>query len=239
MTVDSLFVQAINKITDYRELFSTVENNPERILIDIFSGESDNFLTRIIESSKELTGELIEVHDLQDYLYQLLIPYLNSLLKGLDVVYDSDNYPAPIQIFEGECEIGRLNIFERTFTVIPHEEIKREENQLLRLEEEFTNNAREIEQYERYQKTPLDYGDTVIKKAQITIRKKHYKKEILQKYGQLIELSMELEKDVIAQRLRVERVQEGLRPYEDMQYDIANLFRNQYGYEVRREETTF
>jgi hypothetical protein len=236
MKFDNLFIEAVNKVNEYLSIFLTLEANPERILIDIFSGESDNLLTRVIESSEELTGEALEVHDLQDELYRVLIPYLQPSLKGLELVYDSNNYPAPIQIFEGNREIGRINIYERVFTVIPHEDLQREEQFLKSLEEQYKENAEEISKFEAFQLDPMAYGDTPMKKVQIALRKNHYDKEIKGKYQNLIELSMELEQSLISQRIRLEKVQEGLQPYEDMQYDIANQFRDKYEYEVKRQE---
>lgn len=82
----------------------------------------------------------------------------------------------------------------------------------------------------------MAYGDTPMKKMQIAIRKNHFDKEIKMKYQGLLELSLELEQNLISQRIRLERVQEGLQPYEDMQYEIANIFRDKYKYEVKREE---
>lgn len=235
MKFDNLLIEAISKANYYISLFLTLEDNPERILTDVFLSGSDNILTRIIESSEELTGETLEVHDLQDELYKVLIPYLTTYLKGLEVVYDSNNYPAPIQIFEGEREIGRLDIFKQVFTVVPHEDIRREESHLYSLESEFNQNAEQLAKYEGYQLNPSTYAETTKQKLELAFKKAKIKKEINNKFSQLIDLSMELERNFIAQKIRVEKVKEGLESYEDMQNGIANKFRGKYKYEVKRD----
>lgn len=236
MKFDNILIEAVNKTNQYISLFMNLEENPEWILTELFSGESDNLLTRIIESSHELTGQFAEVHDLQDELYKILIPYLQTLIKGMDLVYDAERYPAPIQIFEGEREIGRVNIYEKTFTVIPHEDLRQELKHLRELEKEYNQNSEEIAKFEGYQSNPMEYGDTTMKKINIMFRQNHFNKEIKEKYQGLIEYSMELEQNIISQKLRVERTQEGVLPYEEMQYDIANIFRDKYKYEVKRQE---
>lgn len=229
-------MQAIDKINFYISLFMTLEENPERILTEVYTDNPDNFLTRIIESSKELTDELIEVHDLQDDLYRILIPYLQEIIDGKEFIYDKNSYPSPIHIFDNNREIGRLNIFEHTYTVIPHEDYQQEELKLAKLEEENKQNVSDIEKFEGYQTDLLSYGDTAFKKMKIMLRRKHYKNKIKSKYKSLLELSLDLEQALISQRLLLERVQQGLKPYEDMQYEIANIFGNKYGYQIIRED---
>lgn len=230
-------MQAIDKINFYISLFMTLEENPERILTEVYTDNPDNFLTRIIESSKELTDELIEVHDLQDDLYQILIPFLQEILVGKELVYDKNSYPSPIQIFDANREIGRLNIFEHTYTVIPHEDFQKEEQKLAKLEADNQQNISDIEKFEGYQTDLLSYGETTFKKMKIIFRRKHYKNQVKSKYKSYLDLSLDLEQALISQRLLIERVQQGLKPYEDMQYEIANIFGNKYGYQIIREDS--
>jgi hypothetical protein len=233
---ENVLIEAVQKTNEYISLFLTLEEQPERILTDIFSGESDNFFTRIIESSQELTGEMIQLHDLQDELYRILIPYVQTYAPKLELIYNADTYPSPIHIFDGDREIGRLNIYEKIFEVVPHEAIQKEGKYLKRLEKEFEENTEELKRHEDYLISPTSYGDTPFKKMQIALRKGHYEKEIKGNYQDLLNLSMEIEQNLISQRLRMERVQQNLEPYEDMQYAIAKPFMDKFKYEVRREE---
>jgi hypothetical protein len=236
MDFNELLIQAIKKIDECIMVLNKAREQPEIILTDIFSGESENFLTRTIESSLELTGELIEVHDLQDYLYQLLIPYLSSIFRGIEFGYEKDKYPAPIQLFEGEQEIGRINIYERSFIIVPHEDIQREQKQLASLQQQLEELTKEIKKYEGYQLNLLSYGETTAKKVYIAVRRKHFEKEIKEKYQELIELSMEIEQQIISQRLKVEKMKEALISYEERQYAIANHFKEKYGYQIWIDE---
>jgi hypothetical protein len=236
MDFNELLIQAIKKIDECILVLNKAREQPEIILTDIFSGESENFLTRTIESSLELTGEIMEVHDLQDYLYQLLIPYLSSIFRGIEFSYEKDKYPAPIQLFDGEREIGRINIYERFFIIIPHEDIQREQKQLDSLQQQLEELTKEIKKYEGYQTNLLSYGETTAKKLYIAVRRKHFEKEVKEKYQELIELSMEIEQQIISQRLRVEKIKEALMTYEERQYDIANYFKDNYGYQIWVEE---
>jgi hypothetical protein len=236
MDFNELLIQAIKKIDECIMVLNKAREQPEIILTDIFSGESENFLTRTIESSLELTGELIEVHDLQDYLYQLLIPYLSSIFRGIEFGYEKDKYPSPIQLFEGEREIGRINIYERSFIIVPHEDIQREQKQLASLQQQLEELTKEIKKYEGYQLNLLSYGETTAKKVYIAVRRKHFEKEIKEKYQELIELSMEIEQQIISQRLKVEKMKEALISYEERQYAIANHFKEKYGYQIWIDE---
>jgi uncharacterized coiled-coil protein SlyX len=236
MDFNELLIQAIKKIDECILVLNKAREQPEIILTDIFSGESENFLTRTIESSMELTGEMMEVHDLQDYLYQQLIPYLSTIFRDIEFVYEDDKYPAPIQLFEGEREIGRINIYERSFIIVTHEDIKQEQRQLSLLQQQLEELTEEIKKYEGYQSNLLSYGETPVKKVYIAVRRKHFEKEIKSKYQELIELSMELEQQIISQRLKVEKIKESLSPYEERQYAIANYFKDKYGYQIWVDE---
>lgn len=215
-------------------LFPLLQEQPELILTDIFSGGSENLLTRVFDSSNELIGELLEVHDLQDYLYQILIPYLSQLpiLNGKALLYDDEKYPAPIQIFENEREIGRLDIYKKEFVILPHEQIQEAQNQLNSLYKELDETEEKIQRYDDYKKHPLHYGDTIVKKILIVLNKKKYKKQISETYVQLSEYSLELEKDIISQKMRLEQLMKELKPYQEMQQKIAGYFRDNYQYNI-------
>lgn len=234
MKFENVLIEAVQKANEYISLFIVLEEQPERILTDMFSDGSDSFLTRIIESSKELTGEVFEAHDLQDELYRILFPYLASLLKGVELSYEKDLYPAPIHIIQDGEIVALLDIYQKTFLVVPHQDLQREQEHLDTLIAEFNINQVEMERYEGYHNNPTSYGDTAMKKMEIVMRKNHYQKEIQNKYQELFNYSLEVEQNIISQRLRVEKMAEDLRPYEDEQYRLAMPFREKYRYRIAR-----
>lgn len=234
MKFENVLIEAVQKANEYISLFLVLEEQPERILTDVFSGGSESFLTRIIESSKELTGEVMEAHDLQDELYRILFPYLDSFLKGVELSYEKDLFPSPIHLIQDGDVIALMDIYQKTFLIVPHKDLQREQEHLTTLITEFNINQIEMERYEGYNNNPMSYGDTAMKKMKIAIRKGHYEKEIRETYQELFNYSMELEQNLISQRLRVERMEENLRPFEDEQYRLANPFRDKFRYRIAR-----
>lgn len=234
MKFENLLIEAVQKTNEYISLFLVLEEHPERILTDMFVGGSESFLTRIIESSTELTGEVFEPHDLQDEFYRILFPYLSSLLSGVELSYEEDMYPAPINIIKDGEIICLLDIYQKTFLIVPHQDLQREQERLEMMLKEFNLNQMELTRYEGYHNNLMSYGDTPMEKMKIAMRKKHYQKEIQEKYHELFNDSLEQEQHIISQRLKVENMEEKLRPYEDEQYLLAMPFRDKFRYRVAR-----
>lgn len=234
MQFNQLFLQAIHKIDNSISLFSMLEDNPEMILTEIYKEGADNFITRIFDSSVELLGEVVEVHDLQDYLYKLLIPYLKEtpLLKGKELIYDSEKYPAPLQILLDGNEIAQLNIYSQEIIIFKHPDILKEVEQLSYLEKDFEYNANKIQRFENYSQDIMSYGETTFEKMKISMNKNKYQKKVKEQLGQLIEASLEFEQTIISQRLRVERIYDNLREFEDMKYKMATHFRDAFKYKI-------
>lgn len=234
MKFENVLIEAVQKTNEYISKFLTLEERPEQILIDVFPDGSESLLTRIIESSEELTGEVLEPHDLQDELYRILFPYLLSLWGGVELSYERDMYPAPIHIIRGGEIICLLDIYQKEFLIVPHQDLQREQEKLDFMLNEFSFSQMELERYEGYHNNPMSYGDTAMKKMEIAMRKKHFKKEIQEKYYEIFNYSLEAEQRIISQRLRVEKMEEDLRPYEDEQYRLAMQFRDKFRYRISR-----
>ncbi|WCK57633.1 hypothetical protein PP175_26585 (plasmid) [Aneurinibacillus sp. Ricciae_BoGa-3] len=232
MDFETLLQYAKTRLDTYMALLIQAKENPDVILTDLFRSGSENLLTHVVEQSPELIGETVEIHELQDYLYQLLVPHLSRTLKDFEFIYDSNRYPAPLSLCYGEEEVGILNIYEKKFIIARHSIIAKEKTKLASMEAEYETLLKGMQEYEGYKNNILSYAKNPLQKAQIVFRKKHFEKEVLNKYKDYLEASMEVEQRVISQRLAVERLRDEIKPFENMQYSVAESFSAKYGYEI-------
>jgi hypothetical protein len=151
---------SIDRSQEYIKLLDSIEKEPTN-LFDIFQDKDSYFyLIRTIESSKELIGDKLKIHDFENYIAVTLSKYIDPQFDNIKTeLANRNHFPSPLTIKSKDGgEIVRFNLRSKKFSrhfedksgwyeksIVEHEQyIKEDEEYIARCEKFKVNPWREV-----------------------------------------------------------------------------------------------
>ncbi|MDF2880073.1 MAG: hypothetical protein K0R54_630 [Clostridiaceae bacterium] len=216
-------------ITFDKILDSSIKN-PSKILSNFCNEEVQNYILNYIEKYKNISL----IYEFQERLYNILLPFLQNSFKDIVFNYDKTKYPALIKIIYNDLPIGHIDIFEKSFTQYSYLELDEVKEELQNVECKKIQINEKMTILEKYSENILSLGDKFLKKFVILFRQKSYKKKIMKEYMELVNKSLELDKTTVNLSLRIEKMENFIKPLELKQEYISNWFSSKHNYEIKK-----
>ena len=150
--IDQARVETNQKIDNAKSCFDLVKIKPEHILT-MFEGKgSYNETTDVVK----LFGDKFTVHDMQSYLYSILIPFLRAELDNeFDYTYSKNQYSSTISLGFDGYSIGYLDIFRNNLRLFNALNIQTREEGISFNEEKIENLSNTLQYLKTTKDEPL------------------------------------------------------------------------------------
>jgi len=229
--ISNIFEVAKQRMDYYESIIAKVEKEPELILTDLYIEETpDNLLAFLVNNIEETS-----LINFQGYLYRIIIPYLKSKfnIDGLDFEFMPEVYPSPLTITQNGLSIGDLYIYQRAFVIRTDEKSAKVIKQIDDLNDKMKEINLKGEELEMAKINPLALGGSnPIKLVDIALRKKNYMKNINKDINSLGEEIFELQKEMTALQIALEKAHQDFIEAEYIQERIIRKFKNNYQYKI-------
>lgn len=232
MDINSLLNSTKSTIDEYLVLFSLIEQNPELILSNVFKGKGNNLLISIINHSNELIDNPFTLAEFQDYLYSLLIPFLEKNLRGITISYKNNIFPAYLDISFNEMKLGSLDIYNNRFIMEKPDYLLESEKEIQKLHDKLEAIKGKMQLLEKNKENIFALAKSPAEIASMLFRNKHYKKKLINKYLSLNDEFMEIERAIVREKIRLENIENSFKSFEAKQESVADFFSRRYSYKI-------
>jgi hypothetical protein len=229
MNFDLLCEESIQEINKNKEILNRIESNPEVILTDIFKGQGCyNYLTDTIETF----GKKYTIHNFQNDLYELLIPFLKEKL-GEDYEYskNENSYPSSLIIKYKKYNLIHLNIYNQVINIFNPLMIDIYESRLQSYENNLEKKRALLDRIQKAGLNPFKICNNPIELLTIIFQLSKYKKRSIE-YAEKLKGDIEYYNMEIDKTKGIIKEQKEIKPeIEDRTQKLIEFFK-QYGFNV-------
>jgi len=239
IVLEDLFLAGQEALAKKQRLFYDIEQQPALILTDAYEGDPYSLLTALFDNALLLTEGNINKYDLQIYLYQHLVPFLEKTFPDMAFQFNENEFPSLLAIVYNEDIVAHLDIYRHTLILEPHhtyEQLCQEEVGLMNDRDNIRQERGVLDDYVRDPKKSVE-GEWA--KVKVSLQEKKWRQRF---QADLFELDKEeeaLSKLLIDNKLQRERLEESLIYYKDVQQDIIQYFQGVYHYAVETRSITY